>query len=256
MPSPYGTGCRLVAAHRFFIEEPFAGGSIPLRANEARHATALRLRVGEHIELVDARGAASVVELTSVAREGLGGRVAATLVRPWIPRVSLAMGLGKGAKADLVVEKAVELGVERVIPIVTARGVARPDTAGRTRLTERLRRVASAAAAQSHRFEIPHVDEPIPMAGLAARLRSFDAAVVLWEEASGVGMGEALATVPARASVCVVVGPEGGLDASEVDTLVDAGARVATLGPTILRTETAAIVAVALASFVLAGADA
>ena len=198
-----------------------------------------------------------MVELDTVGRDRLSGHVAGALERPWIPCVSLAMGLGKGGKADLVVEKAVELGVERVTPVITARGVSRPGEEAGARITERLSRVAAAAAAQSHRFEIPVVDSPIPIEELARRLTAFDASVVLWEEAtgSGSGMAQALAAVPARARVCVVVGPEGGLEAEEVGMLTAAGARIATLGPTILRTETAGIVAVALASFVLANAD-
>ena len=243
-----------MAPARFFADGPFGGAYLPLSADDVHHASAvLRLTPGAEISVVGGDGIARVVTLDTVDRSGLTGSVARTIDRPWLPCVTLVTAIGKGDKIDLVVEKAVEIGVERIVLLDTERTVVRLDDARRERRMERLRRVARSAAQQSQRFEMPQVEGPFDMSTFASAVSSFDRVVVAWEEHRDRGVDSALAGCGADDRVAVVVGPEGGLTEAEVALLTDAGASVVSLGPTILRTETAAIVATALVSGVLGG---
>ncbi len=129
-----------------------------------------------------------------------------------------------------------------------ARDVVKLDPRKREKRTERWRRVAAAAAKQSQRVEVPRVFEPQSFDRFAASVHDFDLVLVAWEEACDLTVRDALraAAVPADARVAIVVGSEGGLAGAEVGRLREAGAQVVTLGPTILRAETAGVVAPAL----------
>jgi 16S rRNA (uracil1498-N3)-methyltransferase len=171
-------------------------------------------------------------------------------------RVTLVQGVAKGTKVDLVVEKATELNIEAVVPVLTERSVVRFDDEKRRTRGERWRRVGGSREA------VPaHLGSRGERSGallrVLPRLAGADAVLVVWEgaAATGPGIGQALdeAGVDARSKVALVVGPEGGLTAGEVYALEAAGARAVTLGETVLRSETAGIVAAALCVYELGG---
>ncbi len=154
--------------------------------------------------------------------------------------------------------QATELGVSEVLPFTCSRCVVRLGGTGAVRGSERLRRIAAETAEQSQRCAgPPEVRDPVSLAALAAEFGRFDVVLLAWEEAadSAEGVSAALkgaAGEPIR-SVLVVIGPEAGLAASEAEALRSAGATVVSLGGTVLRAETAAIVACALAIHALGG---
>jgi 16S rRNA (uracil1498-N3)-methyltransferase len=158
------------------------------------------------------------------------------------------LGVAKGGKVDEAVQGAVEVGVESVWPVSFTRDVVKLDSRKRAQRTERWRRVAAAAAKQAQRTTVPEVREPLALESLVVALAQLDLVLVAWEEASDLSVHEAIDTsgIASGAAVAVVVGSEGGLTGAEVGRLRDAGARIVTLGPTILRAETAGIVAPAL----------
>jgi 16S rRNA (uracil1498-N3)-methyltransferase len=249
-----------MSTHRFFLagslpDGAFAGDpvTLPLSASDLHHAVKVaRIRAGERIVVVDPTAIAFDVEVAAADREGVTGLVVAALPARPLPVVTLLLGMPKGGKADLVVEKATEIGVTRILPVVTARSVVRPEETAPKRV-ERWRRIAAAAAAQSQRTSIPVVEAPVGFEAALVAVASFDRCLVAWEESADPGIGGALAGAAANDSVAVLVGPEGGLTAEEVARLRDAGALTVSLGATILRAETAAIVAVALVSAALGG---
>jgi len=229
----------------FFVVSAVPGpGEFLLDGDEGRHAaTVRRLRPGERLMLTDGRGSRAVAEVVSAGRGSLTLRVGDAALDPEpAVRVTLVQALPKGERSDLAVDLATEAGVDEIVPWQSARCVARwtgsPDKATRGRA--RWQSVALAAAKQSRRSRVPGVRPLADTADVAALVRSSACALVLHESGSEpIGA----VTMPAAGTMVLIVGPEGGLAPEELETFVAAGARVVRLGPEVLRTSTAAVVA-------------
>lgn len=227
-----------------FVTDPLpAADEGVLDGPEGHHAASVRrLRAGERLLLTDGRGAVAECAVTgSAGRDALGLRV----LRRWHEprpdlRVVLAQALVKGDRGELAVELATEAGVDAVLPWQAARCVVRWDGERGDRALRRWRDTAREAAKQARRAWLPEVYQPVGTRALAERVRAATAAVVLHESAD---TALAEVTLPAAGELLLVVGPEGGVDAAELDALTAAGAVTARLGPTVLRASTAAVVA-------------
>jgi len=251
-----------MARHRFFLQEPLpdsADGApvcVPLTGTDRHHlSVVLRARPGEEIVGVEPDGAAAVLRLVSVGAESVSVTRVEQLAPALEPRVTLVLGVSKGAKVDEVVEGAVEVGVAQIAPVLCARSIVRLDAEKRAERGARWRRVALAAAKQAQRAFVPAVSDPVALPEALQLLGEHDLVLVAWEEADGQGLRAAIAAADLApgAHVALVVGPEGGLTPEEVAALGDLGAVQVTLGPTILRTETAGVVASALLVHELGG---
>lgn len=206
---------------------------------EARRylAEVLRLPAGTQIEVFDGRGGrypARVEEGFESVRLGPRDEAPAAALE-----LALLVALAKGEKMDLVVQKATELGVARILPFAGERSVVRLEPGKGAARAERWRRIAEEASRQCGRADVPEVAAPAPL-GEALRAVAPGARLVVFDPGGG-----PLAGAPV-ASVAAVVGPEGGLCGAELAACEAAGAMRASLGPRTLRAETAAIVAVAL----------
>lgn len=229
-------------AHHFFIPgQHFKGGKVLLTGETGHHAArVLRLKAGEEITLADERGACFRGRVTAV----LEGEVEAELLED-LPSaeppltVTLLQGLPKGDKMDLIIEKCTELGVKRIIPLLTERVVVRLDEKTALHKRERWQRVARAAAQQSRRCHIPAVELPRTLKEALAGLPADTLLLTLWEGERSLGLKEVLARVSPSQPVALIVGPEGGLSWEEVKMACQAGGIPVNLGPRILRTETA-----------------
>jgi len=247
--------------HRFFVESelPRQGASglpLDLSAADLHHIRrVLRLAAGDRVVLADASGRQAEATLVQVGEWGVSADVESAVERPARPHVVLAAGVARKERMEFTVQKATELGVAEIWPLLSARCVVKLDEDRAGKRSERWRRIAGEAAKQSQRTEVPHVSEPKRISDLVAELDRFDIVLVPWEEeaATAPGIGEALdaACATNASTVLVVVGPEGGFEAAEVEALRGAGAVTVSLGDTVLRTETAAAVAVALVSYEL-----
>lgn len=229
---------------------------LPLSAADVHHASAvLRVRAGEELDIAGPDDRVWRVRVLCAGADGVNAVRLGEVTAVREPRVTLVFGVAKGSKNDDIVEGAVEIGVAQVWPVLTARSVVKLDAHKRLERGERLRRVAMAAAKQSKRACVPHVADPSDLSVVLPLLAGFDLVLVAWEEAAGPGLGAAVAAAALSqdARVAVVVGPEGGLTAHEVATLTHAGAVACTLGATILRAETAGVVATALVVHELGG---
>ncbi|CAJ60657.1 MULTISPECIES: 16S rRNA (uracil(1498)-N(3))-methyltransferase [Frankia] len=234
-----------------------------LSGPEGRHAaTVRRLRPGEPVDVTDGRGAALECAVVAVRRDEIDcavrRRVDAAVPHP---RLVVVQALAKGDRGERAVEMLTEVGVDEIVPWSAARSVVRWDGERGGRARERWVRAAAEASKQSHRLHWPVVGDLVGTAELTRRVASAALAVVLHEQAGDplVGLARrsaaALDGVTAVASVAsaaqpnpaaeilLVVGPEGGIADAEVDALHQAGAVVARLGPTVLRTSTAGVVA-------------
>lgn len=247
--------------HRFFVTDDLgsdarAGVELSLSETDLHHMTrVLRLVPGDRIIVADPAGAAAEATIVALSPEAAVADIDAPMARPVRPRIVLAPGMARRERMEFTVQKATELGVDEIWPVLTERCVVRLDEDRAGRRTERWRRIAEEAAKQSQRSDVPPVREPITLSALAAEVGRFDVVLVPWEEASagGLGIGSALdaAGATAATTVLIVIGPEGGLTESEVAVLEAAGGVVVTLGDTVLRTETAAVVALTLAAYEL-----
>lgn len=218
------------------------GGQARLEPEEWHYLRdVLRLLPGDPLEVFDGEGG---VHDAAVPARGTELRVGPRRqVPPPAAVVWLAFAPPRGDRADLVVQKAVELGAARLLPFAAEHSVVRLDAERGAARAARWRRIAAEAARQCGRADVPAVDEP---ASLAASLAAAPAGfrTVLCYEGGGEPLRGALdAAAPGHLAV---VGPEGGFTAAEVEQCLAAGARVATLGPRVLRAETAALAVVAL----------
>ena len=252
-----------MSRHRFFLTAPLShtapGADVlaPLSAEDLHHAVrVLRLRIAEEIDVVEPAGAAWRVRVTATEQDGgLRVEVLEACEVAAEPDVTLVFGVLKGSKNEDVIEGAVEVGVSAIVPVLTARCIVRLDAGKRADRGDRWRRVVRAAAKQSKRSLVPALSDPVELAEVSALLGAFDLVLVAWEEAAGSGLSQRLrdAGLPPHARVAVVVGPEGGLAAQEVAALEKLGAVTCSLGATILRAETAGVVASALVVHELGG---
>ena len=231
------------------------GDRVTLAGEEHRRVCrVLRLQAGDRVTLFDGEG----VECDAVLAAPTSRSVDAVLVArravgaPAGAPVTLLCGLTKGERMELVVQKATELGVARLVPIVTARAVPRLEAERAAGRRARWRTLAREAARPGGRADAPVIDDITPFAAALPALPALALKLLFWEEASGVPLRACLpATAPAQ--VVLAVGPEGGFAPAEVAAAEAAGFRVAGLGPRTLRAETAAIVALALVGYALEG---
>jgi len=229
-------------------ELPAVGAELVLDGPEGRHAgSALRVRPGERIRVGDGRGSVADCEVTA-SEKGCVTAVVRELARhprP-VPEVTVVQALPKAERSELAVELATEAGADRLVPWQAERCVSRWTGPKVAKGHAKWVNAARAAAKQSRRPWEPEVAEPVSGDGLAALLAEETArgarVVVLHEEGS-VPFAEAVlgGGVPDR--LVLVVGPEGGVSGDELAALTAAGARCAVLGPEVVRTSTAAAVA-------------
>lgn len=224
--------------HRFWMEPAQAGAEeIELTGPEHAHLSkVLRLQPGDEVELLDGAGIwkaridrVQAGHTTLILVEALPDREAG--VRVW-----LYIGMNKGDKMDLIVQKASELGAEAVVPVLMRRSVRQEAAAGKV---ERWRRIAREASKQCGRARALRVEEPkdFPQAKQDSLARSL---CLMPYEKGGAPLGECL---DGQKNMALWIGPEGGFDPAEAEALLQGGAKAATLGPRILRAETAAIAA-------------
>ena len=232
---------------RFHVSGAAPGARLALPEHSAHHAReVLRLRSGASVRVFDGAGTEFEAQLEEVTRRTVFARLGAAVApRPESPlRLVLAVSPLKGDRMELVVQKATELGVAGIWPVVTFRtdAAARPALQGSR--GERWERVASSAAEQCGRAVVPEVAPTTTLEGLVAR--AFEGQRVVLLETPGHAPLAAL-EVDASRALLLLVGPAGGFEPSEAEALLASGFAAATLGPRILRAETAAVAAVAIA---------
>ncbi|MGE0545387.1 MAG: 16S rRNA (uracil(1498)-N(3))-methyltransferase [Dehalococcoidia bacterium] len=230
---------------RFYVDKTLDGGEMDLRGDVAhRIARVLRLSAGATVELFDGGGRAWPAEVTEIRGQTVRLAVGQATEHAPDPTTILLAGMIRPHRFEWLIEKAAELGVTSILPVVCTRSAVRPAEIGRSR-HERWRRIAVEAAEQCGRVTVPRIEQPVPFEAAldAAAGRFFVAA----EPAHGPvrPLGAGLGDVGGD-GVTLFVGPEGGLTPDEVRRSIDAGAAAVTLGPRILRAETAALAALSI----------
>jgi 16S rRNA (uracil1498-N3)-methyltransferase len=219
------------------------GEQLTLPTSEAHYvAHVLRLQSGDDVQAFDGAGQAFQLRLLAVSLAGVEGQLLTALpsweetTRPII----LGQGLPKGAKMDVIVEKCSELGLTTLVPLQTERTVVQ--VAGREAgKLARWRRVAEAAARQCRRQVCLDLQAPVSLEDFCATYHTAPVKIVCWEEEQTQGLRQVLHTLAGQSPIVVLIGPEGGLTAQEVAVARSYGFLPVSLGPRLLRTETAAI---------------
>ena len=230
--------------HRFYAEPGVTGPNVPLCEEDARHATrVLRMKLGECCEMfVDGKRYAA--EISAMGENGVQALLLSELPSTEAKlRVTLYQGLPKADKMELIVQKSVELGAACVVPVAMSRCVVQLDAKDGRKKQERWQKIAREACKQSGRCEMMQVEAPITFKQLLARLAGHQAAIVPWEDARGYSLSHFHAEFPDVTDLAIVIGPEGGMSEDEIARMKEASCQSVTLGPRILRTETAGLCA-------------
>ena len=231
--------------HRLPLQ-PLVAGVIVLPEAAARHLVrVLRLRVGDAFEAFDPRaGVVAQAAITAIGKDGGEVHVAVDRVVPVElrePPVVIVQGHPKGDKLGDVARDATELGATAIVPAICARSVARPEPSKLVARRDRVQAIVDEAARQCGRVRAPVVLAPLPWDdALAAAETMASHRFVLWESAEVPLRADLLAIEDGAAGVAFAIGPEGGLDAEEIELARGRGWRARSLGKSILRTETVA----------------
>ena len=243
-----GTGAAIMPLKRLYVTERLGtGAELQLGEDAARYlGRVLRLRAGETVHVFNGGDGEWSATIGRIAKDRVTLQVhdAIDNAAESPLRIHLVQGVSRGERMDFVVQKATELGVDRITPVLTDHGVVKLDAERAEKRRLHWQRVSESACEQCGRVNPPQVDAPLPLndwLGTARPAGSTD--LVL---APGAGRSLADAGTPA-AGLCLLIGPEGGFSEREYDDAQLAGFGAVTLGPRILRTETAAVAALAIA---------
>ena len=232
--------------NRFYIDVDSASADpLFLSPEDEHHARdVLRLKQGDQVEIIlsGSRYAAIITDLANghirlKRGEALPSTEAAL-------SVTLFQGLPKGDKMEWIIQKAVELGVRQIVPVQMSRSVVHLKPQDIPKKLDRWTRIAREAGKQSGRCILPQVLSPVPSAQLSSLFGNLDAIAVPWEGCRTMGPKAFAENHPGLSSLGIVIGPEGGISQEEIEAFQKAGCIPITLGPRILRTETAGLSAI------------
>jgi 16S rRNA (uracil1498-N3)-methyltransferase len=222
------------------------GSRLRLDADRAHYlGRVLRLKTGARLLVFDGDGNEFAATLDDLEKRSATLRVDEKTQPSTETKlcVHLVQGMSRGERMDFVVQKATELGVKRITPVLTERGVVKLDRDRATRRRDHWQKVASSACEQSGRVRLPLIDTPLRLTTWLRNMpQTVDAQLIL-QPGAVTPLAE---TAPPATKVCLLIGPEGGFSASEVEDATRAGFRAVGLGPRVLRTETCAIAALAV----------
>ncbi len=228
---------------RFFVDS-VESDNIEITGNDARHiALSLRMRCGEKLVLCDGKSREALCEIADICPESVVLNVVSREDSAAEPktRVVLYQALPKFDKLEYIVQKAVELGVSKIVPVMTSRCISRPDEKTMAKKLERLRKIADEAAKQSGRGRLPEVGELLSFKNAVKQMSTAGLSIFFFEHAK----------YPLRGcmekyhggEIAVLVGSEGGFSEEEAAFAEENGLLCASLGPRILRCETAPVAA-------------
>lgn len=239
--------------HFFVTPSQVEEEKIYIEGSDVNHIkNVLRMRYGEELTVSDGN---NLKYRCAVEKYGEGRAVLKILERmqsdtELSSRIYLFQGLPKQDKMELIVQKAVELGVYQIIPVNTSRCVVKLDEKKAAKKAERWRQIAVSAAKQAGRGYIPEVASVISYQEALMEAKKLDVILIPYELKRGMHeTKKIIESIRPRQSVAVFIGPEGGFEKEEVEQAVGCGARTVTLGRRILRTETAGLMALSVLMF-------
>lgn len=218
---------------------------ITIKGTQAKHLRVLRAKPGELIKIFDGMGHRYITKVVKIyKKEILVEIIKEELYSAESPiSIILAQGIPKGDKMDFIVQKATELGIKTIAPIISERSEVKE-----TRKLERWRKIAISASQQSGREKIPHIEESIELKEFLSKNQK---GIIFSEEEKNQNLKKVLKDFEGSTTIILLIGPEGGFSPHELALAVRSGFTPASLGPRVLRTETAAITAISIIQYEL-----
>ncbi|HPC99830.1 MAG TPA: 16S rRNA (uracil(1498)-N(3))-methyltransferase [Acetivibrio sp.] len=241
---------------RFFVNSTnISGDSIIISGEDVNHIKrVLRLGSGDNITVSDGKGVDYRVEIVNLHESAIETRIIETVKNITEPPVEIILyqGLPKSDKMDYIIQKGVELGLKGIVPVITERTVVKlTDKKDEQKKCERWNRISMEAAKQSNRGIIPPVELPIDFKKAVNAAKDFDISLIPYEKERGNGLKDVILNRTDAKKVSIFIGPEGGFTEKEIETAVENGVYPVTLGPRILRTETAGIAVLSILMYEL-----
>ena len=243
--------------NRFFVGDPgaFSDRSVVITGKDVNHVkNVLRLKENDELIVSDGRGRDYHCRISGITNEEVVADICDICdnFSELSTEITLFQGFPKGDKMELIIQKTVELGVTRIVPVMTKRTVVKLDDKKAKKKTERYTMIAESAAKQSGRGMIPEVTMPVSFAEAVSMAEKLDMNIIPYEEAEGVEYSRnIIKSIKGKKSLGIFIGPEGGFAREEVEKALDAGASAITLGHRILRTETAGMAVISIIMFEL-----
>lgn len=242
--------------HHFFVTpQQISGDKIRIEGGDVNHMkNVLRMKLHEKAEISDGERRTYLCEVEAYEEDVAVLHILEEMEADTEPasKLYLFQGLPKSDKMELIVQKAVELGVYQVIPVAMKRSVVRLDDKKAAKKADRWNSIAESAAKQAGRSRIPEVTMPLSYNEALKMAEELDVTLLPYELAGGMEVTrEVIRQIKSGQSVGIFIGPEGGFEPEEVDAAVSMGAKVITLGRRILRTETAGLATLAVLMFEL-----
>ena len=235
--------------NRFFVKpDDMTEDSAAIIGEDVKHISkVLRMQSGDRVMLSDGCGYEYLAEIETISRERVELKLLDKKPCPAEPkqRITLYQGIPKAGKMELIIQKCVELGINGIIPVAAERSVVRVKPGEYRAKQTRYQRVACEAAKQSGRGIIPQVSWAGDFTAVLD-IAAYDLILVAYEDERQTSLKEVLRANMKAENIAVIIGPEGGLEIGEVESLINKGGKAVSLGRRILRTETAGMATVAM----------
>lgn len=240
--------------HRFFVDNCNGlSDNIIITGSDVNHIkNVLRIRVGESILVSDGNGMDYQCIISDIGDDSVTAKISDVFRNSAeLPvKITLFQGMPKSDKLELIIQKAVELGVYEIVPVITKRTVVKIDDKKASKKLERFNSIAQAAGKQSGRGIIPQVKDFMTFKQAIEYAKALDMNIIPYEEAEGLKYSRnVIKEIKGKKSLGIFIGPEGGFAKEEVDMAIAMGAKCITLGNRILRTETAGLATLSIIMF-------
>lgn len=241
---------------RFFVKSSNVfTDSINIIGEDVNHIRkVLRLGYGDNIIVTDGEGTDYLVEIMKMEESLVQTRIVESMKNTTEPpvEVTLFQGLPKSDKMDFIIQKGVELGLKRIVPVITERTVVKlASKKDEEKKCERWNRISMEAAKQCNRGVIPEVELPMKFQDAVNAVNDYSLSLIPYEKETGSGLKDILSNRITTKKISIFIGPEGGFTEEEIGKAVLSGVHPVTLGPRILRTETAGIAVLSILMYEL-----
>ena len=245
--------------HRFFIDKgSIVNNEVIINGDEAKHIKeVLRMKKNDSLVLFDGQKSEYDAQIKDFINKSIVCKINKVYENTSEPPINIVLfqSIPKSDKMDYIVQKCVEIGVNKIVPVVTERTIVKlkNNKSVQEKKINRWKKISLEASKQSGRGTVPVIDYPIMMDDIKEYLSDFDFEIKLlpYEKEGNNKLKSLLKEVNEKINIAVFIGPEGGFKEEEVKMLIDCGFKIVSLGPRILRTETAGITVISIIQYEL-----